>query len=61
MLEARIPGSSFDASGPQSSHIQKQEFVVAWGLLNLGLGVRGSADSLKLLTTCHVTMHVAFS
>lgn len=39
MLEARIPGSSSDAGGPQSPHIQKQEFVVAWGLLNLGLWV----------------------
>lgn len=41
--------------------IEKQEFVIA-GFLNWGsLDIRGSADSLKLLTASPVTMHVAFS
>lgn len=64
-LEATIPGSTFGAGhgsclGPQLSDMLEQEFLVA-GALNLGcLDVRGSADSLKLLTTCPVTVHITF-
>lgn len=62
-MEAKIPGSSFDAGDTWLSWASVFSAVEArvycyLKLLNLGsVNVRGFADSLKLLITCHVTMH----